>query len=155
MNKNALRSAIVQDQQTFESLEEKWNGLCNTLSNYITVFATFMWYQSWWKFYGGEAKLHLFTLWEGENLIGIAPLMREKVFLHGLSVRRIGFMQNNQSLHNDFIVLPEYRTVFLQKLMHSLFEHSSQWDELYFRNIPCASDNCVSLMEVLHSEGVN
>jgi hypothetical protein len=61
-------------------------------------------------------------------------------------------MQNNQSLHNDFIVLPEFRIVFLQKLVQTLFEKKSRWDVIYFRNISNNSDNLKVLVEVLDGQ---
>ena len=153
MNKEPLRYAILEDQEAFLNLEEGWDGLCDALGDEVTVFASFMWYRNWWRFYGAEAKLRLFAMWEGDTLAGIAPLMWKRDSLYGIPVRRIGFMQNNQSLHNDFIVKPEHRAVFLQKLIQSFFEQSARWDVLYFRNLPVKSQNYGSLVEILAAEG--
>jgi len=155
MNKEPFRNAILEDQEAFENLEKEWDDLCEALASSVTVFASFMWYQNWWRFFGADAKLRLFVMWEGETLVGIAPLMWKRDSLYGVPVKKIGFMQNNQSLHNDFIVLPEYRDVFLQNLIKSLFGQSNQWDMLYFRNLPLKSNNCVSLIQVLDSSGKN
>ncbi|MEJ2648981.1 MAG: GNAT family N-acetyltransferase [Sedimentisphaerales bacterium] len=143
----------MEEQEAFARLEKEWDHLCNVLENYVTVFASFIWYRNWWGSYGAEAKLRIFVMWEGDSLVGIAPLMWKRYNLHGVKVRRIGFIQNNQSLHNDFIVLPEYRAIFLLQLIQSLFEQSSQWDELYFRNFPLSSENYASLAQILEAEG--
>lgn len=153
MNEETRRYAILEDQEAFANLEEDWGDLCDTLGSKVTVFASFMWYQNWWRFYGAEAKLCLFAMWEGDTLVGIAPLMWKSESVYGVPVRRIGFMQNNQSLHNDFIVKPANRAVFLQKLIQTLFEQTARWDVLYFRNIPLKSENYVSLVEILAAEG--
>jgi hypothetical protein len=153
MNKETLRFEILTDSEAFSRLEAGWELLCGALYNDVTVFASHTWYQSWWEFYRAEAKLHLFTMWQGDRLVGIAPLMWHNSSLHGLPVRMVGFIQNNQSLHNDFIVLAEFRSLFLEKLIHSLFEQYSQWDVLYFRNIPPVSDNYKSLLKTLDAEG--
>ena len=153
MSKETLTFKIFEDTEAFSKLKAGWEDLCDELANSITVFATHAWYQSWWQYFKGEAKLHLFTMWQGDKLVGIAPLMRGKTSLHRLPVRIFGFIQNNESLHNDFIVMPQFRTVFLQKLIQSLFNHASQWDVLYFRNISPLSDNYKSLKEVLEIDG--
>jgi len=152
MGGKSFRFEILDDPKAFSMLEAGWESLCDELADYITVFASHTWYQNWWKYYSGDAKLHLFTMWQGDKLVGIAPLMREKSSFHGLPVRVMGFIQNNQSLHNDFIVMPQFRTLFLQKLIQSLFEQSSRWDTLYFRNISSISDNYKSLVQVLDDE---
>jgi CelD/BcsL family acetyltransferase involved in cellulose biosynthesis len=144
-----LRFEVLQDEDAFSYLESEWDALCSLLDKYITVFASFIWFRNWWRFYGANARLQLFTMREGEKLIGLAPLMWEKYHLRGMSVRRIGFIQNNQSLHNDFIVLPEYRTAFLHELIQSLFEQSSKWDILFFRNFPLSSENYDPLVKSL------
>ena len=144
---------MVDGQDAFFGLEKEWDKLCAVLENHISVFADFMWYKNWWRFYGIGAKLHLFTMRQDNKLVGIAPLMWKKISLHGLPVRRIGFMENNQSLHNDFIVLPEYRDLFLQKLIQTLFEQSNQWDVLYFRNFSLKSKNYTSLAKILNQGG--
>ena len=155
MNEETLRYAILEDEEAFTKLEKEWDGLCDALADSVTVFASFMWHQSWWRYYGTAAKLNLFAMWEDNKLVGIAPLMLQRHSLHGLPVRRIGFMENNQSLHNDFIVLPEHRTAFLQKLLQSLATQSGQWDEVYFRNIPLQSENCAALREILERESMS
>ncbi len=153
MSEKILRCEILEDQKDFSKLETEWNCLCEALKSNVTVFASFAWYQSWWRFYGNEAKLHIFTMWQGDKLVGLAPLMRSKASIHGLPVKMIGFMQNNQSLHNDFIVMPEWKILFLEKLIQALFEKSSRCDVLYFRNISTVSDNYSSLLEVLEAGG--
>jgi hypothetical protein len=90
-------------------------------------------------------------MWQGDKLVGIAPLMMGKSFFHGLPVKLVGFIQdqNNQSLHNDFVVLPAFKKVFLQSLVRSLFEQTAQWDVIYFRNISTLAENYKSLTDVL------
>lgn len=153
MPKESFRFKILEDPEIFSQLAAEWECLTEELANYITVFSSYTWYQSWWRSFGADAKLHLFTMWQGDRLVGIAPLMLKKYSLHCLPVRTVGFIQNNQSLHNDFIVMPEYRTLFLEKMIQSLFELSSGWDLLYFRNISLFSENYKSLTELLDSEG--
>ena len=152
MGNKSLRFKILEDPKAFEILKADWESLCNELADNITVFASCIWYQNWWKYFSGDAKLKLFTMWQEDKLVGIAPLMMEKSSFHGLPVKVIGFIQNNQSLHNDFIVMPQFRTIFLQKLIQSLFSLSSNWDALYFRNISSISDNYKVLVQVLDDE---
>ncbi|MCL5022903.1 MAG: GNAT family N-acetyltransferase [Nitrospirae bacterium] len=153
MGNETFRFELLDGPEAFSRLEGGWECLCDELADHVTAFASHTWYQSWWTYYSSMARLHLFTMWQGDKLVGIAPLMWKKSSLHGLPVRMIGFIQNNQSLHNDFIVTPEHRTFFLQELIHSLFEQSSSWDIIYLRNISLVSNNYKSLEEILAAEG--
>ncbi|MBW2467119.1 MAG: GNAT family N-acetyltransferase [Deltaproteobacteria bacterium] len=153
MSKHTLRFETFNDAGAFGILEKDWESLCNELAADSTVFASLVWYRNWWKYYSEDTKLHLFTMWEEEKLVGIAPLMQGKSTFHGISAKTIGFIQNNQSLHNDFLVIPEFRNIFLQSLLESLFEQSFQWDVLYFRNISRLSDNYKSMAETLENDG--
>jgi len=153
LNKQAIRFEIFKDAAVFDRLETGWESLCHELSNLITVFASFIWYRNWWRYYSSGATLLLFTMWHSDRLVGIAPLMQKKFAFHGLSAKTIGFIQNDQSLHNDFIVKPEFRNIFLKNLLKSLFEQSVSWDILYFRNMSSRSENYNCLVDILQTDG--
>lgn len=155
MANTSLRYKLLDDPEDFPTLEAGWEDLCKAVADQVTVFASFLWYQNWWKHYSAGAKLRLFSMYRGDTLLGIAPLMLKKFSFHKLPVRTVGFLQNNQSLHNDFIVVPEFRTIFLEKLIKTLFVQASQWDALYFRNICPESDNFKSLLKVLSTGGLS
>lgn len=152
---NTLRYEIFGHADAFKRLEAGWESLCIELQDSLTVFASLTWYRNWWEFYGKDAELFLFTLWQKERLVGIAPLMRSKPTFHGIPVKSLGFIQNDQSLHNEFIILPEFKKIFLQKLINCLLDNSSQWDILYFRNISRISDNYRFMADVLADDNRN
>ena len=151
MTEQAFRFEIFDNAAAFDRLEAGWESLCRELSGSITVFASNTWYRNWWKYYSSGATLHLFTMLQGDKLVGVAPLMKKKSSFHGLSARTVGFIENNQSLHNEFIVKPEFRNLFLQNLLASLYDQHSSWDVLYFRNISSLSDTYKTLTNVLET----
>jgi CelD/BcsL family acetyltransferase involved in cellulose biosynthesis len=148
----SLTYGIHCEPESLSGLRGKWDDLCRRVESDVAVFATPAWYESWWKHYGEGNGLNLFTMWEGDRLVGIAPLIRSSVSLHGLPARSIGFIQNNQALHNDFIVEPEFRGAFFEGLLLSLFEQAPHWDVLFFRNISTDSDNNAALLRVLDAQ---
>lgn len=154
MQQDSPRFEVFTELGAFSTLKAAWEGLCDAVDD-VTVFSSCAWCQSWWEAFGAGSKLHLFTMWQGDKLVGIAPLMAGKTSFHSLPVKTIGFIQDHQnhSLHNDFVVLPEYRKVFLQRLVQSLFEQTAIWDVLYFRNIATLSENYQPLSGVLDAAG--
>ena len=47
--------------------------------------------------FGAGRRLYVLLIWDGEELIGIAPLMISRVKMYGLPVREIGFIYNDHT----------------------------------------------------------
>ena len=65
---------------TVESLDGiifSWDKLRHCLQ-WGSIFVLPAWLKVWWDIFGGERELYLRTLWQGEEIIGFAPLMRHK-----------------------------------------------------------------------------
>jgi hypothetical protein len=92
-------------------------------------------------------------MWDAGKLVGIAPLMLRRVSIHGLPATSVGFIGNSQSLHNDFIVLPAVRELFLREVLGYLFKHSAHWEIITFNNLPETSANYVALVKILAETG--
>lgn len=143
----------VHDAEALSRLRGPWEALCAELGDAVTVFASFAWHEAWWRHYGAGALLHVVAMWEDHRLVGIAPLMVRRATVHGLPVTVVGFMENGQSLHNDFLVLPAFRERFLRELLRTLEEASSTWDVIVFRNLPDDSANRETLAGLLVESG--
>jgi len=149
MYDNRVKFITFQEPADFLKLRKAWEELSCSLDSETTVFATPVWYENWWKHYGKGKELYLFTMWQEDRIVGIAPLMRSDLRLHGFRVKSIGFIQNNQALHNDFIVSPRFRESFFENLLLSLFEQASLWDVLYLRNVSPEAKNQAFFQRVL------
>jgi len=66
----------IQDTVSFKNLKQQWGQLL-ALSSTRSAFLTWEWLLSWWKVNGDKKYLWLITVWRGEELVGIAPLMLE------------------------------------------------------------------------------
>ncbi|MBK5273436.1 MAG: GNAT family N-acetyltransferase [Desulfuromonadales bacterium] len=148
-----MRITLVKDTEEFLKIKEAWQALCDDLEDSITAFASFEWYETWWRHYSGGATLHMITMWDADRLVGIAPLVLRRVTIHGLPLTALCFMENNQSLNNDFIVAPAARELFFQELLRHLFSQTALWDVIVFRNIPDISINIGALAKTLGETG--
>lgn len=142
-----MQIELVYNPADFARLESDWDGLCAELPAASSAFTSFSWYQTWWRHYAGTAKLQIVTLREDGKLVGIAPLMQKRVTLHGLPAMALGFIENNLSLNNDFIVHPRIRERFLGELLRYLRDRRD-WDVLVFRNMPESSENRRRLLDL-------
>ena len=152
MEDQNIQIRIVQKIEEFLALQNEWESLCNELGKQVTVFASFTWYETWWRYYGSVAELFLLTMWEKGRLVGIAPLMRKKINLHGLPVKIICFLENHQSRHNDFIVLPYFRKIFFQRVFQHIKQNSDLWDVIILRFLPTSSPQYTDLLGTLNKD---
>jgi len=81
--------------------------------NWSHVFTLPAWLKSWWEAFGAGSQPYLRSIWEGEALIGIAPLMVSKGTL-----KLIG--SSDVCDYLDFIVRPGKENAFFQALLPSL-----------------------------------
>lgn len=123
--------------EDFLCLEDTWNNLLEKSQNDI-VFLRHEWFKSWWLGFGEGKQLFILVIWEEEDVVGIAPLMRYDSRFRGMRVKEIGFIQNDNSPRSDFIIIRER-----QKILSCIFEYLKQrqaeWDILRLVNIPTES----------------
>jgi CelD/BcsL family acetyltransferase involved in cellulose biosynthesis len=148
-----MRIMLVKETQEFLKIKEAWQALCDDLEDSLSAFASFEWYEIWWRHYSAGATLNMITMWDADKLVGIAPLMLRRVTIHGLPLTALCFIENNQSLNNDFIVAPAAREMFLHEVLRHFFAQSAQWDVIVFKNIPNTSINSDALVKILDDSG--
>jgi len=153
---NSLRINLVKEPEGLVKIKGAWHALCRDLGNSITPFASFEWYETWWRHYSAGETLNLIALWEADRLVGIAPLMLRNASIHGLPATVVCFIENNQTPHNDFIVLPAFRECFMPEVMNFLFKQikANTWDVLVFNKLPVTSANYCSLIKHLGEAGM-
>ena len=74
-----LEVAVVEDDGAFAALEEEWEDLYHN-SSLTTPFQSWAWLYSWWEFYGEGYELRLVTVRDKGLLVGIIPLMLQRLW---------------------------------------------------------------------------
>jgi CelD/BcsL family acetyltransferase involved in cellulose biosynthesis len=80
----ALRVEVVTDPHEFVALRTRWNALLRE-SRSDCIFLTWEWLSAWWTHLSGDRLLHILLAWDGDDLVGIAPLVRSRGALPWLS----------------------------------------------------------------------
>lgn len=87
---------IVDSEGEFDRLKKDWNHLAEEADCHI--FQTWEWNRVWWKYFGKRGDLHLITLYDGEMLVGLAPMFVDRVELFGVTIYRcLRFLGSNVS----------------------------------------------------------
>lgn len=87
------RVEVIRDIETFGGLREEWNDLW-TRSGVGWAWLTHEWLISWWRSFGGEARLLVPTVWVDGRLVAAAPTMVVVEKVKRLDCRVLRFIQN-------------------------------------------------------------
>ncbi len=136
----------------FEKLSSVWNDLLEgTSSNHL--FLTWEWLYPWAKHYLDDDRLFILLVYEGDRLVGIAPLyIRKETHFGLLRFRRVVFLGTGEacSPYLDVIVSDRKKGAVLTALISYLYrEAGGEWDILSLSELPAESstlDYCYRMM---------
>lgn len=126
---------------TFEALasyKDSWNHLLKKSASHVP-FLTFDYCQTWWETRGGgewpdDSTLALVAAFEGDALVGVAPLFHSRNILGKPALMFVGAIEVSDFL--DFIVEPENLNAFIHNLMDFILqENLPHWEQLDLYNI--------------------
>jgi CelD/BcsL family acetyltransferase involved in cellulose biosynthesis len=151
---------VITTRAAFRRLEPAWNALlCESASN--TVSLTWEWMNAWWEVFGGEGReLYVVVIRSGEEVIGIAPLHRRRLFHYGLlPFRRLQFLASSEdeadatcSEYLDFILRRGREAEALGILLEHLRARAEDWDEVLLSNMAEDSPNVTFLLSLCRSK---
>ncbi len=162
-----IRHTVIDSKEDFDNLESKWNRLSEQTNG--SIFQTFDWNRTWWKYFGDYGKLQIFVLYDEDEVVGIAPLFIDKYSLFGLFsftwLRMIGsnvrktqegtlMGTNAYSDYLQFVILDEYEASFYEHLM-GFIKNETFFDALILEEIPEKSSTLAILENDFSSLGFN
>lgn len=151
----------VVTRESFGGLASVWNSLLRESAS-DTLFLTHEWLSVWWEVFGGKRELYILVVRDGEELIGIAPLLRREVRHYGLlPFQRLEFLASGEteadevcSEYLDFILRRGREPEALEHIFTHLRANSAAWDELLLTNISADSPNLALLERICEAAGM-
>jgi len=98
----ATRIETITDSAGFHAMREEWAELLES-STSDCVFLTWEWLHTWWKHLGAGRQLDLIAVRQGEELIGLAPLMVRRPRLGRLIPCRTREFLGTGSVGSDYL----------------------------------------------------
>ncbi len=130
----AVSVEVVDSDAAFDNLEDVWNDLVETAD--CTIYQTFEWQRTWWKYFGKSRKLNVLVMREGSTLVGIVPMFIERKSVMGIAVLAVlQFLGSEESDYNDVISPPGYREIVINALVNYLSRPDRQWDCFEIRDV--------------------
>jgi hypothetical protein len=147
-----LRIRKITDIKEFEQLEKTWNILLEKCSD-RHVQLKYDWYKIWLDVFGRDMKLFVLVVEDGNEVIGIAPLIIRKqgsFYGNSLKFNQVIFIGTGFTDRSDFIILRDNEVVG-KVIFEYIFSHSKDWDEIELHQLNTDSSNFIFLKN-LHSQ---
>lgn len=136
----------------FDTLRPIWNELVEATES-DNFFLTYEWNRTWWRAFGADHELYLLTVRDGEDIIGIAPLMRSCLSGMLRRMRVIRFIGDPDSDYGDFI--GENPHQIAEQVWAYLNSHKRDWDRIELSQVPQGSPLAECLRQLLSASGVS
>lgn len=136
------RILILDSIEKFESMKKEWNELLlnSAMSN---VFLTWEWLCAWAKnFIDEKRKLFILSVYEDNELIGVAPWCIKHIDKKLFSFKQIEFLgtpETGSDYLDVFIKKGKERDVSISIYNFLFGDAISYWDRLCLNDIPCNS----------------
>ncbi len=130
-----LRKVIWTDERGFEALGARWEMLLRR-SAFPTPFMTCDWHRVWWQHFQ-EGDLHLVGWFEGDELVGLAPLYVSDGSVH-CCLRPVGGVEIADYL-DILAVAGREEEIYSAFLEHLESPDAPPWTEVELINLPEAT----------------
>lgn len=149
----------ITTREGFARLAPVWNPLLAASAS-DNLMLTWEWLTTWWEVFGEERELYLLLARDGDELIGIAPLLKRAVQHYGLlPYQRLEFLASGEdeadeicSDYLDFILRRGREAEALNAIFRYLREREPDWDEWLLTDVSAESPN-LPLIEQLCRRG--
>ena len=115
-------------------------------------FLSHAWIRTWWECFGSGRGLYILVVKSAEEVVAIAPLLREEARLYGVRVRHIGSFHNDHTPRFDLIVARR-----AEEACRAIWDHlrsaRALWDVLSFRQVPERPGTLQALWRMAAADG--
>ena len=131
-------------QEDFGSVDGEWEGILPSCAT-NTIFVTPYWQRIWWRHFGRDFTLCILSVRDGDELLGIAPLMLR----NGV----ISFLGDDDLFdYHDFLVPHGKEEIFYRVLCDYLV--GLDWHTMRLTGLPEGSPTLTYLPDLSGSKGV-
>ncbi|MBI3129495.1 MAG: GNAT family N-acetyltransferase [Candidatus Tectomicrobia bacterium] len=141
----------VTDYEALLWLQPAWDRLAEGLDASLP-FLSHAWTRTWWESFGAGKELHVLLVKQGEELKAIVPLMLSWEKIHGMRVRRLGFLYNYHTPRCDFLTARDAKEA-CRPIWKYLKENMTLWDFLDFCQMPADSESLQAIRVLAYDDG--
>ncbi len=139
-----MRIETITDADDFFGFRTQWNDLLSTRES-KSLPLTHEWISTWWKNFGGNRKLHISCVYDGNRLIAIAPFMKEDTAYRGIPVTMLSLMANGHTPYCDVIFDGAVEQGIISKILGLLVNTNAE-NIIVFAKVPETSPTYTCLV---------
>ena len=131
-----MQIKLIRTYNKLIKIKGSWDEMVHN-SQFDAPFYSWIWYERWWKHFGESYELFI-ILAENKTgqLLGIAPLMKEKKSLKGLNVTELSFIDNGIGPRNSIIHRnSEQGHQSIHTIVEYLSNQNDEWDYIKLNKI--------------------
>jgi CelD/BcsL family acetyltransferase involved in cellulose biosynthesis len=151
LNKDITIKTIISTE-AFAELRNDWNVLLSQSSS-DNVFLTWEFCFTWWNAFKENKQLLIILIYDGNGLVGVAPLYRSYTREFGFTKKRqLEFIGGTETFFEglDFILAPDRETEILTEIFKYLYsEDVPNWDVINLTSYRETSKVLPYLMSIL------
>lgn len=135
-----LSAETVTTEEGFSALRIPWNTLAQAQPRPHPC-VRHEWFMSWWRAFGGGARLAIRVARRGERIVGIAPLAERRIDYLGLPIWALASLTNDHSNRFDLLLAPGGRAqhaAIIEALWGEVLERPT-WDVVLMQHCPVDS----------------
>jgi len=129
-----MKITQISTYDDFLGIKKKMNNLLAETNQ--RVFSTWEWLSACWKHFGRNSRLLFLLAENGNDLIGIAPLMYSVHQILGLRYGKIQFIGTLVSDYNDFIIRSKEGEKCIKLFLDHLNRISQKWVSIELDDVP-------------------
>jgi len=118
---HSVMTRVISDLKQFESLSATWDSLLSECQDDNSMFLSYEWLWTWWRYFGDGKKLNILLIEKREQVIGIVPLMKVE---YRVGLVKFHFLETIGSTNCNYIWLtkPESRQEVMTAVLAYLEE---------------------------------
>jgi len=125
---------------TIVSMQKEWDRFMESVGG--DIFLTFDWCRVWWKYYGGKRDLAILVFRGGQDIRGILPLCREKIWIGPVPLNVVKIVATDYLPVTVTVPIHENSIDQIVKILIERMRAQWQWDLFYVGDI-CGRYECL------------
>src|SRR5262245_24863200 len=127
----SLGVRVFDDEEGLQSLGDAWRRIERQMPG-LTVFQTHRYQVAWARNFALTRRLMIVAVYDGAELIGIAPLQVSVVEMHRREMRQLSFLGAPWEVDRPIFLFPHRAVDCAEAVAAALLARGSQWDLAWF-----------------------
>ena len=127
-----MHARLVHAPGDWTALREEWGRLLDAMPN-ASGFMAYDYLRSWWNLFGMPTQLQIVTLYQDDNLVGVAPLMIAPKRILGVYRPRLEFIGDQVNTDSPHIIIDPLVENCATLLWRAVVSLNGNWDAIYLR----------------------